>query len=292
MTKPHSLCGCDHIMDIKTVYITKKLTGTGSYILETDASFENTDLEVLDVVITEVGIGSGSESGSVPENVSGGGSGSRRFRVYYQTAPNYGKYSEYMKRHGCACCSLTTVLTGYSDKYSELRPEETADTVEKTHFTKSAWTLNYKKPMAFQMPVSLFGISTILAAEGIPNHYIGAFTDQAAIEEIRAHLLSGRPVIVETSRMRRENGRITDRNDKKYAGSYHTQILLGMTEERKVIFTDSANRSWSGTCQRLKETDLEDIIQYMFPQKNTSDTHPYFPGRSGTGGYILIDVEL
>ncbi|MBQ1407875.1 MAG: hypothetical protein IIY88_07055 [Eubacterium sp.] len=263
-------------MDTKTVYITKKLTETGDYILETDASFENTDLDVIDVVIT-------GESNS-PDL--------RRFRVYYQTAPNYGRYSEYMKRHGCACCSLTTALTGYSDKYRELKPEQTVDIVEAGHFAKASYMLNYKKPMMLQMPVSLYGISRILALEGIRNRYVGDFSDKAASADIRTHLLSGMPVIVETSRMRRENGIVVDKNDKKYAGSYHTQILLGMTEAGKVIFTDSANRVWSGTRQRLKMSELDDIIKYMFPQKNTDDAHPYFSHRSNTGGYILIDEAL
>ena len=102
----------------------------------------------------------------------------------------------------------------------------------------------------------------------------------------------GKPVIIETSRMRRHNGKIADRRDNKYTGSNHTQILLGMTPAGKVIFADSADRKWSGSRQRLKEADLEDMIDYMFPQKFTSDTHKYFPCRSGTGGYILVDAFL
>ena len=76
--------------------------------------------------------------------------------------------------------------------------------------------------------------------------------------------------------------------DKKYAGSYHTMILLGVDEEGQVVFTDSATREWAGEVQRLKRADLSELISYMFPQKNTEDTHLYFSGKKNTGGYILL----
>ena len=76
--------------------------------------------------------------------------------------------------------------------------------------------------------------------------------------------------------------------DKKYAGSYHTMILLGVDEEGQVVFTDSATRDWAGEQQRLKRAKLPELISYMFPQKNVGDTHLYFSRKRNTGGYILI----
>ena len=141
---------------------------------------------------------------------------------------------------------------------------------------------------ARQMPVSLYGISVILKKEGISCEYVGNFEDNYAEKQIMEHLQKGSPVIIETSRMRRKSRRIVRFFDKKYAGSYHTMILLGVDEEGQVVFTDSATREWAGEVQRLKRADLSELISYMFPQKNTEDTHLYFSRKKNTGGYILL----
>ena len=159
----------------------------------------------------------------------------------------------------------------------------------KKYFPEKVWHKNYSKHIARQMPVSLYGISFIFKKEQIAHRYVGAFKDAAAIEEIREHLLTGRPVVIETSRMKRENGRIVKWFDKKYAGSYHTMIILGLDESGEAVFTDSATRAWAGDRQRLKKATLEELITYMFPQKKTEDTHVYFSRRKNTGGYILVD---
>lgn len=229
------------------------------------------------------------------EKVLSGDSGSDRrnpatriFRVFQQKAGTYGAYSEYMTRHGCACCSLTTLLAAFVPKYRNLRPDETIARVEREYFDEGVWKKNYSRHMARQMPVSLYGISRILTDCGVSHRYVGDFKDEDAMKEIGAHLRSGRPVVVETSRMRREKGRIVRWFDKRFAGSYHTMILLGEDENGQVIFTDSATREWSGDWQRLKKAELSDLLSYMFPQRNIKDTHVYFSRRRNTGGYILI----
>ena len=109
--------------------------------------------------------------------------------------------------------------------------------------------------------------------EGVSCEYIGDFEDKAAEKQMMEHLYKGKPVIIETSRMRRKGKRIVHFFDKKYAGSYHTMILLGVDEEGQVVFTDSATRDWAGEQQRLKRAKLPELISYMFPQKNVGDTH-------------------
>lgn len=216
------------------------------------------------------------------------GSRERVYPVFQQKAGVYGDYSEYMTRHGCACCSLTTALAAFVDKYKNLTPDRTISEVEKKHFPEEIYQENYRKVMARQMPVSLYGISVILKKEGVPCEYVGNFEDAAACRQIMEHLQKGNPVIIETSRMRRKGRRIVRFFDKKYAGSYHTMILLGVDEEGQVVFTDSATRDWAGEVQRLKRAELSELICYMFPQKNTEDTHVYFSSKKNTGGYILI----
>ena len=221
--------------------------------------------------------------------MSGEETENRIFRVFQQKAGTYGAYSEYMTRHGCACCSLTTILAAYVPEYRSLRPDETIARVEREILGEEAWRRNYSRHIARQMPVSLYGISRILAAYHIPHRYVGSFSDEQALREILSHLYSGRPVVVETSRMKRQNGRIVRWFDKRFAGSYHTMILLGVDGQGQVLFTDSATREWSGRWQRLKRAAPDDLLAYMFPQKNTGDTHVYFSRRKNTGGYILLD---
>lgn len=215
----------------------------------------------------------------------------RTYPVFQQKANIYGNYSEYMTRHGCACCSLTTILAAFVEKYKGLTPDKTICEVERSHFPPAIYQKNYNKIMARQMPVSLYGISVILKQEGIRCDYIGHFEDTSAQLQIMKHLQAGNPVIIETSRMRRKGKRIVRFSDKKYAGSYHTMILLGVDTEGQVIFTDSATRNWAGEVQRLKQAELSELISYMFPQKNTGDTHVYFSKKRNTGGYILVYPE-
>ena len=216
------------------------------------------------------------------------GDSSRIYPVFQQKAGIYGDYSEYMTRHGCACCSLTTALAAFVENYADLTPDETITKVECRHFPSEIVQKNYGKIMARQMPVSLYGIAAILKKEGVGCEYVGNFADDAAIEQIREHLYKGQPVIIETSRIRRKGRWICSFFDKKYAGSYHTMILLGIDEEGMAVFTDSATRAWAGEQQRLKRAELSELMTYMFPQKNVQDIHLYFSRRRNTGGYILI----
>ncbi len=212
------------------------------------------------------------------------------YPVFQQNAMQYGEYSQYMKMHGCACCSLTTVLVGLRRSKSGYMPQDTIAQVEKKHFPHHEFNKNYNKPLRFQMPVSLYGISKILEKEGISNHYVGHYKEKEAMEVIERHLHTGNPIIFETSRVRHKNRLIYRINDKKYAGSYHTMVMLGIDLEGMVVFTDSATRAWAGDQQRLKRAPLDELITYMFPQKITEDTHVYFHRRRETGGFILVQA--
>ena len=95
------------------------------------------------------------------------GDSQRIYPVFQQKAGIYGDYSEYMTRHGCACCSLTTALAVFVEKYADLKPNGTISEVERKHFPEEVYMENYGKVMARQMPVSLYGISLILQEYGV-----------------------------------------------------------------------------------------------------------------------------
>lgn len=277
--------------DIRTAYLKLETSDSGETYISYDDSFEDTDVPELRVLIAKSG--AATNGGSADETIGDAGSTSdpREFRVFYQKAMAYGDLGEYMSKHGCASCAFTTVLRAFSDKHKGLRPDDIVKKIEPSYIKKAEWLFNYKRPMLLQMPITLCCISKILNAEGIANRYIKSFDDDAAVAEITEHLLKGRPVMVETSRKRREGGKIVARSDKKYAGTNHTQVLLGVTRAGKVIYADSAGRPWAGSRQRLKETELSDMINYMFPQQVKSEAN-YYIGRKRTGGYILIDEDI
>ena len=121
------------------------------------------------------------------------GDSQRIYPVFQQKAGIYGDYSEYMTRHGCACCSLTTALAAFVEKYADLKPNGTISEVERKHFPEEVYTENYGKVMARQMPVSLYGISLILQEEGVSCEYIGDFEDKAAEKQMMEHYIRESP---------------------------------------------------------------------------------------------------
>ena len=212
--------------------------------------------------------------------------GVRNYRIFAQVSSTYKKNS-FIAQHGCAVCSLTTVLSGYSKKYKNYTPGKTSKLLEKKVFGTRRWNANYRKSLGAQRPVSLYGISKVLSYCNISNRYIRFFKDKTAVKQIEKHLKTGNPVIIEVNNRTQKNGRFGSYN-KKWSSSKHTMVLLGMTDKGKVIVADSATRSWSGTKQRLKLTTMNELVKYMIPCKSVS-TSVYYKSVSSAGGYILVN---
>ena len=214
------------------------------------------------------------------------GSGLRSYRIFAQVSNTYKKNS-FIAQHGCAVCSLTTVLSGYSKKYRNYTPAKTSKILEKRVFGTKRWKANYRKSLAAQRPVSLYGVSKVLSYCNISNRYIRFFKDKNAVKQIERHLKTGNPVIIEVNNRRQKNGKF-GAYDKKWSSSKHTMVLLGMTNTGRVIVADSATRSWSGERQRVKFTTMNRLVKYMIPCKSVS-TSVYYKNVSSAGGYILVN---
>mgnify|MGYP004648409171 FL=1 len=214
------------------------------------------------------------------------GSGIRSYRIFAQVSNTYKKTS-FIAQHGCAVCSLTTVLSGYSKKYRNYTPAKTSKILEKRVFGTKRWKANYRKSLAAQRPVSLYGVSKVLSYCNISNRYIRFFKDKNAVKQIERHLKTGNPVIIEVNNRRQKNGKF-GAYDKKWSSSKHTMVLLGMTNTGRVIVADSATRSWSGERQRVKFTTMNRLVKYMIPCKSVS-TSVYYKNVSSAGGYILVN---
>lgn len=217
---------------------------------------------------------------------------SRTYTVFRQNSAcnRSSVYPTYLSGHGCAACSLTTVLTGY--KGLNITPSYTVEAIEK-NILGTAYLSNYKKYSKTSskdksMPISLYGISKVLSAYGINNQYVRSFSDVQALEEITNHLKTGNAVVIEVKRFNRSTGKI----DTKWSMSYHTMVLLGMTDTGMAIVADSADRSSTifGSCKRIKYASVVSLIPYMFSCTNENSTSCYFTS-SGGGGYILVNPE-
>ena len=218
---------------------------------------------------------------------------SQTYTVFRQAATinKSSKYPYYMSRHGCAACAVTTVLTGY--KGLNITPSYMVEAIEKNLFG-SEYTTNYKKYKKSSskdksMPLSLYGISSVLSAYGINNQYVRSFNDVQALEEITQHLMTGNAVVIEVKNYNRSTGQ----KDTTWANSKHTMVLLGLTDTGMAIVADSADRSSAifGNCKRVKYASLVSLIPYMFSSTNVTSTDVYYTKESACGGYILVNPE-
>lgn len=78
-------------------------------------------------------------NGKILKVIISDGSTKRVYPVFQQKAGVYGEASEYILRHGCACCSLTTALAAFVEKYVKLTPDQTICEIEKKHFPKEVY---------------------------------------------------------------------------------------------------------------------------------------------------------
>lgn len=224
----------------------------------------------------------------------------RSYTVFRQSADENAsmEFEKYMSYHGCAACAAATVLTGFED--SSITPKKVVEKIEKKAFGSAAWEKNYDKSLSSQMPASLYGISRILSYYGIKNEYVRSFTDVTgnisdaqAVAQITRHLKTGNPVVIEVSTVKRASNSTSGSTDKKWSNSYHTMVLLGITNTGKAIVADSANRTSDaygfGNHQRIKYETVSNLVLYMFSSTNLTSTSCYWSGKSSCGGYILVN---
>lgn len=208
----------------------------------------------------------------------------RTYRLFKQNAHNYPAYDNFIAWHGCATCSLATVLGAYNESYSGILPSSVIDGPEKQFAPSEDWNREHvKRSLRSQMPLSLYGISSILDSCGVSNDYVRTYKRAEAAKDITTHLKSGNAVIFE---VRQKNSR-TGKKSSRWTNSYHTMVLLGVLTNGKVLVCDSIDRSWYSGGDRLKIVELSDIMDYMFPCTSFSESM-YYDGASSDGGYIKI----
>ncbi|MCI5943561.1 MAG: Ig-like domain-containing protein [Eubacterium sp.] len=208
----------------------------------------------------------------------------RTYRLYKQNAHNYPKYDRYLAWHGCATCSLATVLGGFHKAYEGISPSSVIDGPEKTVVNPEAWEKEHViHSLKRQMPLTLYGISSILKHYSVENDYVRTFKKRDGREDILDHLRTGNPVIIEV----RQKSNVTGEKSQRWTNSYHTMVLLGVLTDNRVLLCDSVDRSWYDEGERLKIISLDDVMEYMYSCTKFSDTM-YFSGAASDGGYIKV----
>lgn len=212
----------------------------------------------------------------------------RVYRLYKQNAHNYPKYDSYLAWHGCATCSLTSVLGAYNPAYADILPSEVIDGPEKDTVSTEAWNREHKeRSLPRQMPLSLYGITSILEKHGVTVDYVRTYKESEAADDIIAHLKTGNPVIFEV----RQKSNKTGKKSSRWTNSYHTMVLLGVLTNGKVLIYDPVDKNWKNNGNRITITDLSDVMEFMFPCTEF-DKAMYYNGASSDGGYIKVfDTE-
>ena len=211
----------------------------------------------------------------------------RHYTVYKQSAAvNASSIKNYMPRHGCAASALATVMTGFGKSVTPKRVVD-KDGLEYTAFGRASWVKNYKEKYSEKqsddkaMPVSLYGMTVILNRHGIRTEYVRRFEKTEAAHQITAHLKTGNPVIIEMKKG-------------KWANSFHTMVLLGITNTGKAIIADSADRSVFGSQQRIKYETVSNLLDegmFSCTASGAKSTNCYF-STAGGGGYILVNPDV
>ena len=260
-----------------------KIRAVGGGIATITCQADDQSLEFSVNVIT------GGESGGSCKLtlLTGSPSKKRNYTLFKQNAHNYSSYDNYLAWHGCAHCSLATVLGAYNEDYEGIKPNEIISGIEKKYADPKAWSREHEQhSLRYQMPLSLHGISSLLEKGKVSNEYVPFFSYDEARADIINHLKTGNPVIIEV----RQKSSKTGKSSRRWTNSYHTMIFLGIFTDGKVLLCDSVNRSWYDGGQRYKIVTIDDVMEYMFTSKRTTTSY-YYDGASSDGGYIKIFDE-
>ena len=208
----------------------------------------------------------------------------RTYDLHKQNAHDYDSYDDYLAWHGCAHCSLATVLGAYNTSYAHILPNEVISGIDKTYSPSSEWTKEHEEhSLRYQMPLSLNGISQLLSKGKVNNEYIPSFQYQEARSDILAHLKTGNPVIIEVRQKNCKSGK----SSKRWTNSLHTMVFLGAFSDDRVLLCDSVDRSWYDGGQRYKIVSIDDVMEYMFSSSRSTEKY-YYDGQDCDGGYIKI----
>ena len=169
--------------------------------------------------------------------------GSRTYHLYNQLKCK-GRDKYYYRSYGCVTTGVSIAASGFG-----VKAEPWAIHMGKSSSKKSErYALKQLKvKRKRRQAISLRLASQILTNMGIPNRRVTSFTTAAAEEEIRAHLLQGKPVIVKVKR--------GQHHGVKFTNHHHTLVLVGIVGDYVAFInpiTGNMNSARSGKMKKLR----------------------------------------
>ena len=163
---------------------------------------------------------------------------------------------------GCGLCTYTSLLATYIDQ--SITPIKICQTELKPVTGFSA------------CPISISAGAALLKHHGISSTRVKEFDTDSAYKDIKAHLLTGKPVVISLS-CRNRKGVKTDR----YTYSGHYVLLVGIRKDGKVFIMDSGVRNprWA---------DLWDVCDHI-PVNSANGSSKQTWVWCGEGGYYKIN---
>ena len=203
--------------------------------------------------------------------------GIKSYRMYSQC-----RYSGYIRSVGCVHTGVATIAFSYGLNY----------TPDQIHFGSSSSSYSEKYALRrMGASSSLYGsaaisvstASQILTDMGISNRMVFRWSDtNAAIREITAHVMQGKPVLLKANN--RNVGGI------RVANGHHTMVLVGIDEDGYGIFIDP----WKGTLNyahgsgRYFKMSVSKFVYDHMTRPSSGSTGAYVTSLSNSGGYILV----
>ena len=207
----------------------------------------------------------------------------RKYKKYRQDV-NYKKGSRYFRyygdgaSHNCVLTAVSIAASGFGVFHTPQAIHSGGITdVYSEKYALARLNLRYHPNQVH----TLYLANQMLLDMGIPSRYVPVYSKSAAEAEIRAHLASGKPVIV----LLKENRW----HGVKLSHWRHAIVLVKANSKGKVTFINpnaGINKSYHGNKRRnIKLTVKQLLDHYMFSSKGNY-AKAYNPNKAG--GYILV----
>ncbi len=203
--------------------------------------------------------------------------GSRTYHLYNQR-----KYGLYFSSKGCVTTGVSIAASGFGVNAApkKIRKGKATDPFSERYALAA---MGMKSSKVKNEAISLRTASQILTDMGIPNRAVTSYSKGAAVDEIRQHLLGGKPVIVKVKQKRWKGIQFTV--------FHHTLVLIGIVGENVIFInpaTGGVNDSRVGLVNDKINLPLKSLVnKFMYTsKKHTKRAYTKRP-RDG-GGYILV----
>ena len=204
--------------------------------------------------------------------------GVRKYHVYNQMRCK-GPDRLYYGPYGCVTTGVSIAVSGFGIKATPwLIHQGKASNIKTERYALKQLKLKRKR-----QAISLRLAAQILTDMGIPNQRVTSFSAVQAEEEIRAHLLEGKPVIVKVKKG--QHGGI------KFTNRHHTLVLVGLVDDYVVFLnpsTGGVNSSRVGKIKTKINLKLGTLVQKFMYSSGSGTEGGYVLKNSCGGGYILV----